>query len=74
MFEIIKNYGDEFDGWWMDLFNVIFRIFDFIKHEELGSDVSAIQLVSTKLYMNIWNVFYSLSVLLHLDIGFVFGS
>lgn len=39
MFEIIKTYGNEFDGWWVELFNVIFRIFDYVKHDEIGDEV-----------------------------------
>ncbi|CEF68473.1 LD29171p [Strongyloides ratti] len=32
MFDIIKTYGSEFeDEWWKDLFNVLFKIFDFSK-------------------------------------------
>jgi len=32
MFEIMKNYGETFSqNWWMELFNVVFRIFDNMK-------------------------------------------
>ena len=32
MFEIIKSYGDSFrNEWWQDLFQIIFRIFDYMK-------------------------------------------
>lgn len=40
MFEIIKTYGREFRAdWWNDLFNIIFRIFDFTKHHKQGNAV-----------------------------------
>ncbi|CAF5137892.1 unnamed protein product, partial [Rotaria sp. Silwood1] len=32
MFEIMKNYGESFtQHWWIELFNVVFRIFDNMK-------------------------------------------
>ncbi len=32
MFEIMKNYGEGFtQNWWIELFNVVFRIFDNMK-------------------------------------------
>lgn len=32
MFEIMKNYGESYSqAWWMELFNVVFRIFDNMK-------------------------------------------
>jgi len=32
MFEIMKNYGENFTpNWWIELFNVVFRIFDNMK-------------------------------------------
>ena len=32
MFEIMKNYGETFSqNWWIELFNVVFRIFDNMK-------------------------------------------
>jgi len=32
MFEIMKNYGEGFTpNWWIELFNVVFRIFDNMK-------------------------------------------
>lgn len=40
MFEVVKTYGNEFNGWWVELFNVIFRIFDYVKHDELGDEVN----------------------------------
>lgn len=45
MFEIIKTYGRDFRAeWWNDLFNIIFRIFDFTKHNKHGNAVSKIDL------------------------------
>ncbi|KAI6178099.1 hypothetical protein M3Y98_00464500 [Aphelenchoides besseyi] len=39
MFTIIKNYGREFrTDWWYDLFKIVFRIFDFSKLQDLGSE------------------------------------
>lgn len=41
MFTIIKTYGREFRiEWWNDLFKIVFRIFDFSKLNELGSEVN----------------------------------
>lgn len=32
MFEIVKNYGAAYSSnWWIELFNVVFRIFDNMK-------------------------------------------
>ena len=32
MFEIMKNYGESYSqNWWIELFNVVFRIFDNMK-------------------------------------------
>jgi brefeldin A-inhibited guanine nucleotide-exchange protein len=32
MFEIMKNYGESFtQHWWIELFNIVFRIFDNMK-------------------------------------------
>jgi len=32
MFEIMKNYGETFNqNWWIELFNIVFRIFDNMK-------------------------------------------
>jgi brefeldin A-inhibited guanine nucleotide-exchange protein len=32
MFEIMKNYGETFrQNWWIELFNIVFRIFDNMK-------------------------------------------
>jgi brefeldin A-inhibited guanine nucleotide-exchange protein len=32
MFEIMKNYGETYSqNWWIELFNVVFRIFDNMK-------------------------------------------
>ena len=48
MFEIVKTYGEEYrPEWWGDLFNIIFRIFDFIKLNHLGSEVSSKWVVSS---------------------------
>lgn len=39
MFEIVRTYGGEFRlEWWTDLFQVVFRIFDFDKLNQLGSE------------------------------------
>ncbi|VDM61551.1 unnamed protein product [Angiostrongylus costaricensis] len=39
MFEIMKNYGNEFrPEWWRDLFNIVFRIFDHAKLDENHGD------------------------------------
>lgn len=46
MFEIIKTYGKEFRAdWWNDLFNIIFRIFDFTKHREQGNAVKLFKFI-----------------------------
>jgi len=35
MFEIMKSYGGQFQQtWWQDLFKIVFRIFDNMKHPE----------------------------------------
>ncbi len=32
MFEIMKTYGEGFtQNWWIEIFNVVFRIFDIMK-------------------------------------------
>jgi brefeldin A-inhibited guanine nucleotide-exchange protein len=34
LFDIVKNYGDSFESdWWLDLFRVLFRIFDLVKND-----------------------------------------
>ena len=39
LFEIVKNYGQSFQSnWWMDLFNILFRIFDYTKLPELQTE------------------------------------
>jgi brefeldin A-inhibited guanine nucleotide-exchange protein len=41
MFEIMKSYGSDFQQpWWQDLFKIVFRIFDNIKHPEIQVEVS----------------------------------
>lgn len=41
MFEIMKSYGNQFQqAWWQDLFKIVFRIFDNIKHPEIQVEVS----------------------------------
>ena len=45
MFEIMKSYGNHFQqAWWQDLFKVVFRIFDDIKHPEIQVEVSGLEL------------------------------
>ena len=40
MFEIMKSYGNQFQqAWWQDLFKIVFRIFDNIKHPEIQVEV-----------------------------------
>jgi len=40
MFEILKTYGDTFlPHWWNDIFKIIFRIFDNMKHPESQYEV-----------------------------------
>ena len=40
MFEIMKSYGSQFQQrWWQDLFKIVFRIFDNIKHPEIQVEV-----------------------------------
>ena len=40
MFEIMKSYGHQFQqAWWQDLFKIVFRIFDNIKHPEIQVEV-----------------------------------
>ena len=42
MFEIMKSYGNQFQQpWWQDLFKIVFRIFDNIKHPEIQVEVRA---------------------------------
>ncbi len=37
LFDIVKNYGDLFESdWWLDLFRVLFRIFDQVKNDRGG--------------------------------------
>jgi len=44
MFEILKTYGDTFlPHWWNDIFKIIFRIFDNMKHPESQYEVHFIQ-------------------------------
>lgn len=39
LFEIVKTYGDSFKtNWWNDLFNILFRIFDNMKHPEAHTE------------------------------------
>ena len=34
LFDIVKNYGELFEcNWWLDLFRVLFRIFDIVKND-----------------------------------------
>ena len=34
LFDIVKNYGEMFESnWWLDLFRVLFRIFDIVKND-----------------------------------------
>lgn len=34
LFDIVKQYGDSFESnWWLDLFRVLFRIFDLVKND-----------------------------------------
>ena len=34
LFDIVKNYGELFESnWWLDLFRVLFRIFDIVKND-----------------------------------------
>ncbi|BET03204.1 brefeldin A-inhibited guanine nucleotide-exchange protein [Nesidiocoris tenuis] len=43
LFDIIKTHGAAFKPhWWCDLFQVLFRIFDNMKHPELQSDLLAL--------------------------------
>uniref|UniRef100_A0A146LI66 Brefeldin A-inhibited guanine nucleotide-exchange protein 2 n=2 Tax=Lygus hesperus TaxID=30085 RepID=A0A146LI66_LYGHE len=43
LFDIIKTHGSAFKPhWWCDLFQVLFRIFDNMKHPELQSDLLAL--------------------------------
>ena len=38
LFDIVKNYGEMFESnWWLDLFRVLFRIFDKVKND--ASDI-----------------------------------
>lgn len=40
LFELIKTHGTVFKlNWWKDLFNVLFRIFDNVKHQEHSIEV-----------------------------------
>lgn len=40
LFELIKTHGTVFKlNWWKDLFNVLFRIFDNVKHQEHSVEV-----------------------------------
>ncbi|XP_073968830.1 ADP ribosylation factor guanine nucleotide exchange factor Sec71 isoform X2 [Rhodnius prolixus] len=42
LFDIVKTHGHAFrPHWWCDLFQVLFRIFDNMKHPELHTDSSA---------------------------------
>lgn len=44
MFEILKTYGDTFlPHWWNDIFKIIFRIFDNMKHPESQYEVTLIR-------------------------------
>ncbi|KAG8447080.1 hypothetical protein GDO86_014507 [Hymenochirus boettgeri] len=41
MFEIMKRYGQTFENhWWHDLFRIVFRIFDNMKHPEQQTEKS----------------------------------
>ena len=41
LFDIVKTHGAAFKPhWWCDLFQILFRIFDNMKHPELHTDVS----------------------------------
>jgi len=43
MFEILKTYGDTFLAhWWNDIFKIIFRIFDNMKHPESQYEVQSV--------------------------------
>ena len=40
MFEIMKTYGEVFhQNWWIELFKIIFRIFDNMKLPDTHSEV-----------------------------------
>ncbi len=42
MFEIMKNYGDTYrQNWWIELFNVVFRIFDNMKLPDTQIEVKS---------------------------------
>jgi brefeldin A-inhibited guanine nucleotide-exchange protein len=47
MFEIMKNYGETFrQNWWIELFNVVFRIFDNMKLPDTQIEVRDLFLFS----------------------------
>jgi len=42
MFEIMKNYGESFtQNWWIELFNIVFRIFDNMKLPDTQIEVQS---------------------------------
>lgn len=46
LFELIKTHGTVFKlNWWKDLFNVLFRIFDNVKHQEHSVEVISFYLL-----------------------------
>jgi len=47
LFELIKTHGTVFKlNWWKDLFNVLFRIFDNVKHQEHSVEVIVLYIVN----------------------------
>ena len=67
LFDIVKNYGDLFEpNWWMDLFSVLFRIFDIVKndvrevHEKIRYSIeNPSHLTLNKLLIGMSHLFFS---------------
>ena len=56
LFDIVKNYGDTFeDGWWLDLFRVLFRIFDLVKVSYDIYDRKNVKFISVRS----WKILYT---------------
>ena len=50
MFEIMKNYGETYSqNWWIELFNVVFRIFDNMKLPDTQIEVKIFELIFSKI-------------------------
>ena len=52
MFEIMKTYGESFtQSWWIELFNIVFRIFDNMKLPDTQIEVNTNVFLSSTFHL-----------------------